>query len=369
MESRVSALAAALAAERLDAYYCRRVSDIRWLTGFEGVFDSEAAHLALVMGESVLIHTDGRYSTAMRRLADGTAVSIDDAAVRHPAFAAGVLAEADGEEKLRIGIERDIPLDEYRSLVAALDDAGLAFELVELASPVALLRAVKDDLEFETMRRAQEITDRCFDDLLGWVAPGMTELQVANEMEYRMRSFGASGLAFPTIVASGFHSAMPHAIPSEKPLEAGDLVVLDFGARYGDYCSDMTRTIVIGEPTDEQRRIYDTTLRAHEECKAMIAPGVGCAAVHEHARQVIDDGGYPGCFTHGLGHGVGIDVHEEPGLNARNNGSVLVAGNVVTVEPGIYVPGVGGVRIEDCGVVTVAGFESFASSPRNLISI
>lgn len=366
---RIDALTEALATGQLDAYYCRRVSDIRWLTGFEGVFDSEAAHLALVAGGAVRIHTDGRYSTAMRRLAQATTIEIDDAAVGHPAFAARSLAGAGGGERLRIGIERDIPLDEYRRLVAALDDAGMAYELVELASPVAALREVKDECELASMRRAQEITDRCFEDLLGWIAPGMTEMQVANEMEYRMRSFGASGLAFPTIVASGFHSAMPHAVPSEKPLEAGDFVVLDFGARFGDYCSDMTRTIVIGKPSDEQRRIYETVLRAHEECKAMVSPGVACKAVHEHAAQVIEEGGYPGRFTHGLGHGVGIDVHEGPTLSPRNADGVLEEGNVVTVEPGIYVPEVGGVRIEDCGVVTATGYDSFTSSPRDLICI
>lgn len=378
MSRRIQALAAALADLGLDAYYCRTVSDIRWLTGFAGVFDGENAHLALVTREGMAVHTDGRYSTAMRERAAaldaGDVSEISDEALSHAVYAARALAggtvghPAEGGS-LRLGIEKNIALSEYRLLTSALAEAGISCELVEVADPVARLREVKDASEAGALRRAQAITDRCFDDLLGWIAPGMTELEVANEMEYRMRGFGASGLAFPSIVASGPHSAMPHAIPSERRIAAGDLVVLDFGARLGDYCSDMTRTIAIGAPSAEARRIYDSVLRAHEECKAMIAPGVRCADVHALAARIIEEAGYGGCFTHGLGHGVGIDVHEGPSLSPRNADGVLEEGNVVTVEPGIYVPGVAGVRIEDYGMVVAAGFDAFTRSPHDLVVI
>jgi len=370
MIRRAQSLSEALGELGLGAYYCRTTSDIRWLTGFTGVFDSENAHLALVTSNGVSVHTDGRYSTAMReRAVDADACSplaISDEPMTHAAFAARELA---GAGPMRLGIEKDIALSEYRLLVSELEKAGVVCELVEVANPVARLREVKDASEAGAMRRAQEITDRCFDDLLGWIAPGMTELEIANEMEYRMRGFGAAGLAFPSIVASGPHSAMPHAIPSARRIEAGDFVVLDFGARLGDYCSDMTRTIAVGEPTAEMRHIYDTVLRAHEACKELIAPGVRCSEVHDLARRIIDEAGYEGRFTHGLGHGVGIDVHEGPTLSPRNTEGELVVGNVVTVEPGIYVPGVAGVRIEDFGIVADTGFDGFTQSPHDLIVV
>jgi Xaa-Pro aminopeptidase len=196
-----------------------------------------------------------------------------------------------------------------------------------------------------------------------WLRLGVSELEAANELEYFMRANGAEGLAFASIVASGPNSANPHAVPTGRLLQRGDFVVLDFGARYRGYCSDMTRTVCLGEASAKQRRVYETVLAAHEAGKQAIAPGVAASSVHEAAAAVIAAAGFGDYFLHSLGHGVGLEVHEEPTLHPKSE-AVLQEGNVVTVEPGIYLPGVGGVRIEDFGVVRAGGFESFTASPR-----
>ncbi|MGI6217023.1 MAG: M24 family metallopeptidase [Coriobacteriales bacterium] len=372
MRERFEKLGQSLEELSLDAYYCRKTSDIRWLTGFSGVFDSEAAHLALMVGGDFSVHTDSRYSEAMRSNPAREGLDISDERISHAKYAATEIAKRADElgvgKQIRIGIESNIPLNEWRLLAKELQDAGVSFELVETEDPVLALRTVKDESEIELMKRAQKITDEAFADLLTWLEPGMTEMQVANEMEYKMRGLGATGLAFPTIAASGFHSAMPHAVPSEKKIEEGEFVVFDFGASFGDYCSDMTRTVAIGEVSQQLHEIYDIVLEAHEACKSVIRPGVERREVHELAQTIISKGGYPDCFGHSLGHGVGIDIHEMPTLSPRSTG-VLEVGNVVTVEPGIYVPGVGGVRIEDFGVVREDGFEDFTGSPHELQTI
>lgn len=368
MESRFNKLAKVLENAGIDAYYCRNTSDIRWLTSMDGVFDTEQAHLALISGDSFSIHTDGRYSQAMRSHPNRESLDIldiSDEQISHMDFAANRIADS-LPANAKIGVESNIALDEFRALDAALSKKGLSCEIVEMKDPVTSLRAVKDLAEVEIMRQAQQITDRAFSDLLTWIAPGLTELEVASRLEYSMRLDGAQSIAFASIVASGpLHSAMPHAIPSSRKLEAGDLVVIDFGAKYGDYCSDMTRTVAIGEPSAELKRIYDAVLLAHEECKKAIRPGIEYSKIHALAEQVINEAGYEGYFTHSLGHGVGIDIHELPRLSSKSEG-LLEVGNVVTVEPGIYVPGVGGVRIEDFGVVTTDGFDDFTASAHEL---
>ncbi len=361
---RAERLREALEAEGVDAYFCRNTSDARWITGFDRVFDSERAHLVLSLPSGICIHTDGRYSEAMRSHPLAGGLEISDERISHAAYAAARIGE-ELEGRVHVGVEEDIPLNEYRALELAFKEAGLDFDLVEIVDPMMSLRAVKDASEISLIESAQAITDRAFEDLLGWIAPGMTEAEVANELEYRMRSFGADGLAFPTIAASGPNAALPHAVPGTRKLAVGDLVVLDFGARLSDYCSDMTRTVAIGTPSDELRRVYDAVLKAHEECKGAIAPGAALSEIHALADRIISEAGYAGRFTHSLGHGVGIDVHEPPTLGPRGKGE-LACGNIVTVEPGVYIPGLGGVRIEDFGVVESGGFRGFTSSPHEL---
>lgn len=216
------------------------------------------------------------------------------------------------------------------------------------------------------MKAAQAITDAAFAHIVAFMRPGMTELAVQIELEDFMRRHGADGLAFPSIVATGANGASPHAIPGQTVLEAGQCVVLDFGARALGYCSDMTRTVFLGAPSPRMRDAYATIRNANEQVEAALRPGVTGKAMHELAEQALADGGFAGKMGHSLGHGVGIDIHEQPVLSPRNE-SALVAGNVVTVEPGVYLPGEFGMRLEDCGVITADGFEVFTQSTHDLV--
>ena len=216
------------------------------------------------------------------------------------------------------------------------------------------------------MRAAQAITDAAFSYIIGYMRPGMTEREVQLELEDYMLRHGASGLAFSSIVATGANGASPHAIPGGTRLEAGQCVVMDFGAKVHGYCSDMTRTVFLGAPEGEMLRAWETMRRANEEVEAMLGPGITGTQAHEHAEHVLEEGGFGGRMGHGLGHGVGIDIHEEPVLSPRNE-APLEAGNVVTVEPGIYLPGKFGMRLEDFGVVTEHGFDVFTQSTHELV--
>ena len=197
---------------------------------------------------------------------------------------------------------------------------------------------------------------------------GMTEREVAFELEQTMRKMGAEDLAFASIVASGANGASPHSIPGDRRLEDGDLVVMDFGARARGYCSDMTRTVAVGHATERTRAIFDAVRAANETVEAMLRPGVTGRAAHERAEYVLAEHGFAGKMGHGLGHGVGIDIHELPVLSPRNV-APLEAGNVVTVEPGVYLSGEAGCRLEDFGVVTADGFEVFTASTHELVII
>ena len=360
---RLARLRAACDEAGLDAFYVRDTSGIRWLTGFDGVFDAERAHALLAMPGSAVLHTDSRYAGAMRRAAgaDGDAVEIDDARVTHAKFAARTCGDAK-----TLGIEDDIPLREFRQLEAALSEAGAQVALRETDGVVQKLRAVKDADEVARMRAAQAITDAAFSHIIAFMKPGMTERAVQIELDDFMRRHGAEGLAFTTIMATGANGASPHAVPGDAVLEAGQCVVMDFGARARGYCSDMTRTVFLGEPTERMRAAYEAIRQANEQVEALLAPGVTGAQAHELAERVLAEGGFAGKMGHALGHGVGIDIHEEPVLAPRN-GEPLVEGNVVTVEPGIYLPGEFGMRLEDFGVITADGFDVFTKSTHEMV--
>lgn len=240
--------------------------------------------------------------------------------------------------------------------------------LRETSGLVLGLRAAKDADEVRRMRAAQAITDAAFAHITRFMRPGMTEREVQLELEGYMLSHGASGLAFSSIVATGANGASPHAIPGDTRLEAGQCVVMDFGARALGYCSDMTRMVFLGQPEGRMLAAWKTLRRANEEVEALLRPGVTGRQAHELAERILDEGGFGGCMGHGLGHGVGIDVHEEPVLAPRNE-RALVPGNVVTVEPGIYIAGDFGMRLEDFGVITEDGFEVFTQSTHDLVVI
>ena len=320
-----------------------------------------------------MLHTDSRYAEAARAAAarEG-AVAVDDSRSTHAAFAEATLrgsGDPSGEGAARcgsLGIEDSIALAEYRRLEAAFAGDGVRCELRETSGFVRRLRAVKEPSEIARLRAAQAVTDAAFAHIVGFMRPGLTEREVQIELEDFMRRHGAEGLAFPSIVATGANAASPHAVPGDAKLEAGQCVVLDFGARAHGYCSDMTRTVFLGAPSDRMRAAYEAVRAANERAEALLRPGITGKEAHELAEAVLAEHGFGGAMGHSLGHGVGIDIHEEPNLSPRND-EPLAVGNVVTVEPGVYLPGEFGMRLEDFGVVVEGGFEVFTRSPHDMV--
>ncbi|MBP3235276.1 MAG: aminopeptidase P family protein [Eubacterium sp.] len=243
-----------------------------------------------------------------------------------------------------------------------------AVRLKPLSDTLLIPRQIKTSEEIELLRQAEHIGDMAFEDILNILKPGMTELEVAAELEYSMKRHGAEGFSFDTIAASGVNSSMPHAIPCDKKLASGDFLTMDFGCVYKGYCSDMTRTVCIGKASDEQKKIYDIVLTAQMTVLDKVRPGMKCKEVDSIARDYIASQGYGQYFGHGLGHGVGLYIHESPAFNTRDT-SILKAGMIETDEPGIYLPGRFGVRIEDMILITEDGCESLAKSPKQLIEI
>lgn len=225
---------------------------------------------------------------------------------------------------------------------------------------------IKNEKEIETISKAAALGDRCFTHILGFIQPGMSEKQVADEIERFLYENGAEGLAFPVIGVSGERSCLPHGEPTDKIIQKGEFLTLDFGAVIDGYCGDMTRTVAIGHATPEMRKIYDIVLEAQLAAIDFIKAGVRCAGADKVARDIITDAGYGEYYPHGLGHGVGTLVHEPPTLNAKSE-EVLEKDMVVTIEPGIYIPEKFGVRIEDLAIVTEFGIINKVESQKELI--
>lgn len=233
---------------------------------------------------------------------------------------------------------------------------------------VQQIRMIKDQKEIETIAHASSIGDAAFSHILTVLRPGMTEIEVAIELEFFMKKKGASKLSFDTIVASGTRSSLPHAVPTDKVIESGDFVTMDFGCIYQGYCSDMTRTVVVGKASEKQKEIYHLVLQAQLNALAKIKPGIKGKEGDAYARNIIDEAGYRVNFGHGLGHSLGMEVHENPRFSLLSE-DLILPGMVMSVEPGIYIPDFGGVRIEDLIVMTEDGLRNFNSSPKELIEI
>ena len=245
-------------------------------------------------------------------------------------------------------------------------DEKLNAKLVPFHKPIYSFRATKEDWELELMRKAQEITDRTFEDLLNVIRPGMTEKELCAELIYRLYKFGSEGPSFDPITISGPNTSLPHGVPSERELQYGDFVTMDFGCLYHGYCSDMTRTIALGYVSEKMDKVYHTVLEAQLAGIAATKAGVTGKAMDAAARKVIDDAGFVGCFGHSYGHSLGLLIHEAPNASMRND-KPMPAGAVVSAEPGIYIPDEFGVRIEDVTVITDTGCEILTKSPKNLI--
>ncbi len=361
---RIERLRALMAEAGIDAYLVRSVTDLIWLTGFSGVFDSEEAHCAFISADACILHTDMRYSTALReRAADEALWEIDDERIGVSGFVARCLAEANSEAAV-VAIDAMTPLKLYRALVDKLPKA----RLLEREDDILSLRSIKDADELACLRTAMDITARAFTELLDEVRPGLSERELSLELEIALRRCGADELSFPNIVASGPNSANPHAVPSDRVLEPGDFVVFDFGACKDGYRADTTRTIFLGSPDDEQRRVYEAVREANEVVRQALHAGVTGKAMHELAEEHLADAGYANKMGHALGHGLGLDVHELPTLSPAND-SALPVGSVVTVEPGIYLPGRYGVRIEDFGSVGEDSFVDFCGLSNDLLIV
>ena len=267
------------------------------------------------------------------------------------------------------GIKR-FGFEENKLTVASLNALKTVYgdiEFFEMGNEITKLCEFKDETEMECVRQAQNITDKAFSEILGIINPDMTETEVALELEYRMKKLGASGTSFETICVSGTNSSRPHGVPCNEKLQKGFLT-MDFGCIYNGYCSDMTRTVVIGKADGEMKKVYDTVLKAQLSAIEAVREGMTGAELDKVARDVINGAGYEGCFGHGLGHGVGIYIHEEPRV-APAGAKQLVKGHIFTVEPGIYLKGKYGVRIEDMVQMTENGPVDITHSPKNLIEI
>lgn len=364
VENRVARLRALMAERGYDALVLRNNPDLRWLTGAGRVFDAECAHTAFVTASGLWFHTDSRYCNALtERLGEATPWQVDMELVDHAEWVARRVRESKARTLV---LEDTVTVAFAHAVEQALYKASAPCLVSYLHGDLVKERAVKEPEELDAMRAAQAVTDAAFTHMCAFIEVGMTEQQIRAELDNFMLSNGADALSFDSIVASGPNTANPHAIPGGRVVEPGDFVLMDYGARVNDYCSDMTRTVVMGAPSDRQLEIYELVRRVHEECAGFIRPGVEGREVHELAVRLITEAGYGDYFKHGLGHGVGIEIHEQPNLG-RNAQMVLAPGHVVTVEPGVYLPGFGGVRIEDYGVVTAQGFAPFTASTRELV--
>lgn len=236
----------------------------------------------------------------------------------------------------------------------------------KISNALTMQRAVKSQDEIKNIKAAQSITDKAFSYILERISVGKTEKEIALDLEFFARQNGSEGVAFDFIVVTGKNSSLPHGVPSDKPIEKGDFITMDFGAKVNGYCSDMTRTVAVGDISDEQRRVYETVLEAQNLAFKKINPGAVCKEVDAAARDYINGCGFEGCFGHGLGHSLGVDIHENPAFNTRDE-TVLKSGMILTVEPGIYLENKFGVRIEDMVLINDNGFENLTKSYKQLI--
>lgn len=319
-----------------------------------------SAGTLLVTRKAAAFIIDFRYIEKAKKTVEGAEVILQDKLYDQ------ITEFFNGHGVKTVAVEADsMTVSEFAHCRSALP----AFTLTdgeELSSRINELRMYKTEEEIGYIEAAQAITDQTFTHILDVIRPGVTEREIALEMEYTMRKLGASGLAFETIVASGVNSSMPHAVPSDKKIEQGDFVTMDFGAAYNGYCSDMTRTVAVGSITDEQKKVYDTVLTAQLMAIEAIPTAKRYCDVDRVARDYIYSQGYEGCFGHGLGHSLGLFIHEEPRFSASCD-LAITAGVIETVEPGVYLEGKFGVRIEDMVLIGNDGIRDLTHSEKKLI--
>jgi Xaa-Pro aminopeptidase len=352
--ARKKRIAAAAQKAGVDALLITHLADVRYLTGFTG---SNAA--VLVSGTRVELFTDGRYTTQAAAEVEGAKVNIVD-------FSA---AAAACELALRTGVKRcgfdstHTTIEAAENLRASLPAARRKDFLMATPGLLAGLREIKDEVEQDQMRAAAALGCRLFDQLLEHIVPGATEMEVAMALEFMARLDGAERMSFETIVAGGERSALPHGRATLAKIPRRGFVVLDFGVVLDGYCSDMTRTVHMGPARKGEREAYEAVLDAQEAAVAKVRAGIAAEAVDQAARDVLQIAGLAEAFTHSTGHGVGLEIHEGPKLG-RKQAQTLKAGMVVTIEPGVYLPGRFGIRIEDMVLVTKSGCENLTPTTK-----
>lgn len=358
---RLARVQAGLEAAEVDALLVTRLDHVRYLTGFTG-----SAAVLLVRPGAATFVTDGRYRTQ-------SAAQLAAAGLDGPEGPELVVVLSRDEERERVAAAaagcRRVGLEAAAVTWAQLRDfEGRWFPettLVPTEDIVEGLRQVKEPGEVARIEAAAAIADAALAAVLRRLHDAPTEAELAGELDDAMRRLGSERPSFDTIVASGPNAALPHARPGNRVIEPGDLVVLDFGAVVDGYHSDMTRTVCVGEPTARQRRLHEVVGRAHDAARALVREGAEAASLDAAARAVIDDAGWGDAFPHGTGHGVGLEIHEAPYVG-RTSTATLAAGSVITIEPGVYLPGLGGVRTEDTVLVLAGGCRALTRSPKDL---
>ena len=325
---------------------------------FTGFHSTNAVIFAT--GSTAVYFTDSRYLEAAKQQIKGFDEILD-----LQSFAQSVKPVIDKSDVKTILVEGErLSVSRFETVKQALPDYDLSFD--KLDEIINNIRAVKTKDEIENIVRAQRIAEEALDLLRPEIKVGAVEKDLALTLDFTMRKLGAEDVSFETILISGKETSKPHGVPSDKKIERGDFVTIDFGALYHGYHSDMTRTFAVGEVSDKMKEIYDTVLTAQLAGLAALQPGKVCKDVDAVSRKIIADAGYGDCFGHGLGHSVGVEIHEFPYLNPRCDAELQV-GNVFTVEPGIYIPEFCGVRIEDMALITATGHENLAVYPKELI--
>jgi len=358
--ARLARLRERLREQELDAVVITHPSNRFWLSGFTGEDippNESAGHLVISHEDAVLVTS--RLNSALAQQ-EARGFRVFD---RERDFARGDAAVLREMGARRVGFEDRAVL--YRDVRVLQEELGERVELVPLGSLVDDLRVVKDEEELTLIARAQAVTDAAFQAVVQDLRPGMSEREVALRLEQALVEAGADSVAFPIAVASGPHGALPHYRPTQRTIAVGEPIVIDMGAVVAGYCADLTRTVWLGQADEQLERIFGIVLAALEAAEAGIRPGMTGREADRLAREVIERAGYGEAFTHSLGHGVGVRVHEAPALSPASE-QVLAPGQVVTIEPGIYLPGWGGVRIEDLVVIRDDGVEVLTRTPKRL---
>ncbi|VTS79228.1 Xaa-Pro dipeptidase [Enterococcus hirae] len=352
MMLRVEKLRKKMQEENLDSFLITSPYNLRYLTNFTGT-----TGLAVITLEKAFFITDFRYTEQAAAQAQGFEI------IKNVGPIFEEVADLVQKEGLReLGFEETtVSFLEYSVLEEIIDA-----QLIPISGMIEELREIKDEEEIAIIEKACSIADLAYDHILKMIQPGMTEIEVANQLDFYMRSLGASGVSFETIVASGLRSAMPHGVASKKIIEQGDLITIDFGCYYEGYVSDMTRTFAIGDPGEQLKEIYQIVLEAQLAVLEVAKPGVTGKQLDAVARDYITKHGYGKAFGHSTGHGIGLEIHEGPNVSVRAE-KQFVPGNIITDEPGIYLPGIGGVRIEDDLLITSDGNRVLTHSPKELI--